>query len=594
MGRLTALIPGLIFFFVLTGCGSGRDSTDIMAGEEIDFFAMQERAEEFEPQIGTHGGEFILSTISDPKSFNPITSTETSTSEFTAHMYEGLTSINRVTLLPEPGLAESWEISDDGLTYIFSLREGLLWSDDTPITAYDVEFTFNDLIYNPDVRPNSARDLFTIGGVIIEVTALDDQTVKCVLPYPFAPFLRAMAQEILPKHIHEPVVKAGKFPSSLGIQTRPRDMVVSGPFMLDSYTSSQRVILKRNPNYWKKDSEGNQLPYLERIVYEIVADQNAQLMNFKRGMYDYLGARGEDYPGLKREEKNGQFTVYRLGPARGSSFLFFNQNSGIDEQTGEPYVDETKLSWFSNTNFRRAVAHAIDKESMISIVMNGLGYPQWSPMTPSEGFFFNPEVTEYSYDKQRALEILEQEGFSDKNGDGFLQDADGNTLEFSFVTNSGNNERIRIAEIIRRDLQDLGMRVHFQQLEFNSLIQKISNPPFDWDAVLLGLTGGDEPHFGRNVWHSTGSLHMWHPGQQTPATEWQARIDSIFDAAVQIIDTDERKKLYDQWQQIASDKLPLIYTVLSERIICLTNRFGNINPSVNGGLVHNLEYIYVK
>jgi peptide/nickel transport system substrate-binding protein len=109
----------------------------------------------------------------------------------------------------------------------------------------------------------------------------------------------------------------------------------------------------------------------------------------------------------------------------------------------------------------------------------------------------------------------------------------------------------------------------------------------------MGLTGGTEPHFGRNVWHSTGGLHMWFPYQKTPSTPWEAQIDSIFDAGVKEIDDVKRKALYDRWQQIAADNLPLIYTVLPERIFCITNRFGNVNPSANGGLLHNLERIYV-
>ena len=137
------------------------------------------------------------------------------------------------------------------------------------------------------------------------------------------------------------------------------------------------------------------------------------------------------------------------------------------------------------------------------------------------------------------------------------------------------------------------MKIHYQQLEFNSLIQKVSNPPYEWDAILLGLTGGVEPHFGRNVWHSSGTLHMWYPRQKKPATEWERRVDSLFDVGVKELDVSKRKVIYDEWQQIISDQLPLIYTVLPERIYCISNKFKNLNPSLNGGLLHNLEYIYI-
>ncbi len=582
-----------IWLVVMSGCG--KVDREGPAGEAggVDYMALQAKAKQFQPAIGSHGGEIILSSFSDPKSFNPITSTETTTSEFTAYMYEGLLRINGVTRMPEANLAERWDVSDDGLTWTFHIRPGVVWSDSVPFSAYDVEFTFNDLIYNDEINPNSARDMFTIEGKHIEVKALDSLTVRFTLPVPFAPFLRAMSQEILPRHAYHPFVEDGSYSNQLGIKTDPARMVGTGPFLLQSYLSSQKVVFRRNPLYWRHDEDGRRLPYLDRVVYLIVSDQNAEVLRFKRGEIDYLGAKGEDYPSLKKDEERGGYTVYRLGPATGSSFLFFNQNTGTGRQAGKPCVPPEKLAWFRNVVFRKAVAHALDKQSMIRIVMNGLGYPQWSPMTPSEGFFYNPDVPKHEYDTEKAKRLLAGEGFEDRDDDGVVEDSEGNPVEFSFVTNSGNNVRLKIAEIIRKDLERLGFKVHFQQMEFNSLIQRIDNPPFQWDAVLLGLTGGPEPHFGKNVWHSSGTLHMWFPRQDSPSTEWEARIDSLFDAGVKELDREKRKEIYAEWQRIAADKLPLIYTVLPERILCISDKFANVNPSLNGGLLHNLERIYL-
>ncbi len=560
----------------------------------VDYMAIQKKAELFVPAVGKTGGEIILSTFSDPKSFNPITATETSTSEFTQYMYEGLVRINGVSRLPEPSLARSWDISADGLTWTFHLRPGILWSDSVPITAADVEFTFNQLIYNNDINPCSSRDIFLINNKPLNVAALDSATVQFKLPVPFAPFLRSLSQEILPHHIWAPIVKKKTFAQALGIRTNPDSMVVSGPFCLQSYISSQKVVFKRNPHYWQKDSTGNQLPYLDRVIYSIVQDQNAELLAFKRGDIDFLAAKGEDFPGLKKDEANGSFTVFRLGPNTGANFLFFNQNTGRDSATGKPFVDSVKLSWFRNVTFRKAMAYALDKESMIRIVMNGLGYPQWSPMTPAEGYFYNPSVTTYLYNIKEAKRLLAEAGFFDKNNDSILEDKEGHPLEFSFCTNSGNNVRLKIAEIIRKDLESIGCKIHFQQLEFNSIIAKISNKPYEWDAVLLGLTGGSEPHFGRNVWHSSGNLHMWFPSQSKPSSTWETSIDSIFDAGVVELDVVKRKALYDQWQSSAADNVPLIYTVLAEQIYCINNRIKNINPSPNGGILHNIERLYVE
>ncbi len=594
------LLPVFIISALLfSGCGSKSGTSkeqDQSSSSSLqnDFSAMQKKAESFVPEIGTHGGEIILSTISDPKSFNPITSTENTTTEFTSYMYEGLITVNGVTLIPEPHLADSWETSSDGLTWVFHIRPGVVWSDSTPFSAYDVEFTFNDLVYSKEINPNSSRDAFLIEGKKIGVKALDSSRVEFKLPFPYAPFLRSLSQEILPKHAYSKFVKRRSFSTELGIKTPPKEMVTNGPYLLETFISSQKVVLKRNPNYWKTDAKGNKLPYIDRVVYMVVADQNAELLKFKKGETDYLSAKGEDFPNLKKDEPQSNYSVYRLGPTRTSSFLFFNQNLDRDPKTGKTYVDSIKLTWFRNVNFRKAVAHALDKESMINIVMNGLGYPQWAALSPAEGTFFNPDVVQYPYDLAKAKKILTDEGFIDRDNDGVLEDKNGQIVEFSFITNTGNNVRLKIAEIIRKDLITLGFKVHFQPLEFNSLIQKTDNPPYDFDAILLGLTGTSDPHFGINVWHSSGSLHMWYPRQKKPSTDWEAKTDSLFGAGVKEIDIEKRKTIYREWQRITAENLPLIYTVTAEQIYCIQNRFGNLNPSVAGGLLHNLIYIYVK
>jgi peptide/nickel transport system substrate-binding protein len=590
MKRLSAIVLCIFCSLLIARCAKTKQPAGSL--ETVDYAALQKKAESFVPVVGKVGGEIILSSFSDPKSFNPITSTEVTTSEFTGYMYEGLVHINTVTLKPEGGLAQSWTVSSDGLTWVFHIRPSVVWSDSVPFTAYDVEFTFNSLVLNDSINPNSSRDMFVIDGKKPEVKALDSMNVRFLLPVPFAPFLRAMAQEILPKHKYEKFVKEGSFSNSLGIQTPPDSMVGTGPFLIESFISSQKITFRRNPLYWQKDSAGNRLPYLSRILYMIVLDQNAELLRFKRGEIDYLKAKGEDFPSLKKDELRGNYTVHRLGPASGSYFVFFNQNNGRDPKTGALYVDSVKLSWFQKTAFRKAVAYALDKEGMIRMVMNGLGYPQWGPMSPSEGYFYNPDVEKYPYDIVKAKALLAEAGFSDRDNDGTMEDAAGHPVEFSFVTNSGNIVRQKLAEIIRKDFETLGFKVHFQLIEFNSLIQRIDNPPYDWDAIMLGLTGGVEPHMGKNVWHSTGSLHMWFPRQKTPATPWEAKIDSIYDTAVKELDESKRKQMYDEWQRISADQLPLIYTILPEQIFCVANKFGNLNPCPNGGVLHNIERIY--
>ncbi|MBF0483624.1 MAG: ABC transporter substrate-binding protein [Candidatus Omnitrophica bacterium] len=532
-----------------------------------------------------------MSTTSDPKSFNDILAKETSTSDVTELIFEGLTRTNAYDLSVEPNLAESWSVSEDGLNWIFNLRKDVLWNDGKPFTADDVVFTFNDLIFNPDI-PSSSRDIFTIDGKEFKVEKVDEHTIKFILPTKFAPFLRSMSQAILPKHKLENAVKEKKFNFTWGIDTPPSEIVGTGPFCLKEYKPGERLVFTPNPYYWKKGKQGELLPYLGRIIYLIVQSTDTMLLKFMDGEIDSVVLRGTDYPLLKEREAKGNFKIYDLGPDTGTNFLVFNENTGINSKTRQPYVPAYKIKWFSNPDFRRAVAYAVDKKRILEIVLNGLGYEQYSAISQTRKDFYNPNVTKYEYDLDKAREFLHKAGFVDKDSDGVLKDTEGNKLEFTLLTNAGATERIQMAGIIRRDLENLGMKVNFQLVEFNTLVSKLTGT-YDWDAIILGLTGGgSDPHFGNNVWMSSGQLHMWYPAQKTPATEWEKRIDEIFIAGVQELDEKKRKVLYDEYQQIVSDQVPLIYTVLNSKLVAVRNKFGNLHPTEFGGVFHNLEEIY--
>ncbi|MCK5440237.1 MAG: ABC transporter substrate-binding protein, partial [Gemmatimonadetes bacterium] len=546
---------------------------------------------EYKPRVGARGGRLIISAISNPKSFNPIIAKETSTTSITNYIFEGLTRVSGATNEVEPNLAREWEISEDGLTWTFRLREDVKWNDGKPFTAADVVFTFNDLIYNDDI-PTSSRDIFTLEGKPVEVTKIDDYTVAVKTQVKFAPFLRAMTQNIMPKHALEPYLKSGEFNSAFGVDAEPEEIVGTGAFTLQRYEPSQRVLLRRNPHYWRKDEAGESLPYLDGLTILVVPNIDISLLKFQEGETDYYGLRGSDYPILRPQEKEKGFTVFRVGPAFGTSWISFNQNPENNPETGKPFVDPVKLKWFTNVRFRRAVAHAIDRQSMIDLVMNGLAHPQHSSMSPSAGFFYNPNVKKYQFDQQKARQLLADAGFKDRDGDGYIEDSDGAKVEFNLFTNAENNVRVKLCDIVRKDLESVGMQVHFTPLEFNNIVDKLGST-YDWDCILLSFTGGVEPHFGKNVWHSSGQLHEWYPRQKEPATEWEARIDEIFELGVQELDRDKRKELYDEWQTIVSEQLPLIYTVLPESIFAVRNKFGNLYPTPLGGAFHNIEEIYI-
>ncbi len=584
----------LCLFFISAGfCANNSEATRRPTGSPgvgvvTGFCANNSEAAE----LSRYGGTLVLSVTSDPKSFNPILAKETSTTAIISRIFEGLTTVDPFTLKVMPNLAESWESDKDGLVWTFHLRQGLRWSDGIPFTAADVAFTFNDLIFN-DAVPNSARDIFTLAGKPVRAEAVDALTVRFLLPVKFAPFLRSLGQEILPRHVLEKAVKDGKFAFTWGIDEDPRRIVGMGPYVLSVYQPGRRVLLKSNPYYWKSASDGGKLPYIQTVEYMIVPSLDVELLKFLEGSIDAYGLRGMDYPLLKPREKEKDYTVYDLGPDMGSSFIAFNQNPGMNPKTKELFVAAHKHAWFTDIRFRRAVAHVVDKKRIIEIVKNGLGYPQDSPESPAVGFFYCADVSRYPFDLDTARTLLKEMGFVDSNGDGVLEDAQGRKLEFNLYSNADNTERADIASIIRSDLERIGMKVNLQLVEFNTLVAKLTSN-YDWDAVVLGLTGSSDPHFGQNVWRSSGQLHMWNPRQEVPATAWERRIDEIFDAAGQEFDEARRKAYYDEYQKIASEELPLIYTALGAQLTAVKNRFGNLKPAPFGGVFHNLEEIYIK
>ena len=558
---------------------------------------LRQNAEEFEYTIGERGGALTVATISEPLTLNLAISTDAGSSGVLGYLFDGLTETSWLTDQVEPSLAESWGHSEDGLTWTFNLRRDVTWHDGQSFTAHDVDFTFNRIIYNHDI-PASSRPSFHFRylneatgeweELPMTVTALDDYTVQCVLPVPFAPFLRSMGTAIYPKHILEPHVDDGTFTSTWDIDTDPSEVIGTGPFTIGSYAPGERVVLQRNPNYWLKDDEGNSLPYLDEIVRIIVEDFDEELDSFLNGESDTYGVLGEDLPQLEPLQDEGDFTIHRRGPAFGTTFLGFNMNPG-ESGPGMPYLAPEKLEWFRNTQFRQAVAHSIDKDAIINDVQHGEGYPQWSSVSPAAGDFHNPNVRRYEYGLDKANEILDGLGWTDSDGDGIREDGEGNAIQFKLITNSGNSVRERVGEIVTKGMTDIGLGVDYELVEFGDLVFSLTTS-YDWEAMIVGFTGGTDPYSGINFWHSSEGLHLWYPNQPEPATEWEAEIDDLYIRASQELDHDKRVQYYHRAQEVAAENVPVIYTTLSERLTAARNVFGNTTPTLYG--LWDIRYLY--
>ena len=536
---------------------------------------------------GSHGGTLITTLLGDPKTFNTLIAKETSSSAvIDDYIFEGLIGRNGITTEIESRLAKDWEISEDGKIYRFYLREGVKWNDGQEFTADDVIFTF-DLISDKDI-PTSARDGLIIDGEFPEYRKIDKYTVEFELPATFAPFLNSMTLMILPKHkLYEPW-QNGNFNSTWGINTDPSEIVGTGPYKLADYRNGERIVMEKNEHYWRRDPEGNTLPYLDRWVRIIVGSQETDTLLFERGETHILGVRGIDYNRFKQQSERNNYSIIDGGPSFGTNFLVFNMNPRNPNLEKQPW----KYEWFTNLNFRRAVAYSMDKETMINQALAGQGSKQWSPISAPNQVFLNEAVKKYPYDLEKAREELEKGGFSwDDNGR--LIDQDGRRVEFNMLTNAGNETRETLLNIIAAELRELGMKINSNPIDFNRLISHLSSD-WDYDSILIGLTGGVEPHAGANVWPSHGHLHMWNPVQEEPATEWEARIDELFKKGVSTVETEERVKYYNEFQEIIAEKLPVIYTVTPNSIYAVQDQLKNTEITAYGGVLWNIYELYLE
>lgn len=545
-------------------------------------------------EVGKFGGTFVSSTIGEgPKTFNPFNTKDNISAQMSEIMYDGLVTTDVVTGKTIPKLAKSFSVN--GKEYIVNLRHGLKWSDGKPITADDVVFTWQNIIFD-GFGNTSTRDSVMIEGKLPTVEKIDDYTVKFVTPEPFAPFLRMLSSPIAPKHIFQPAVNRGReyFDGFLSTNTNPKEFVTSGAFRLKEYVPAQRVVFERNPNYYEINKDGKKLPYLDKLVYLIVGDINNQVLKFEGGELDEISLQGANVARFKEMEKHSDFTVFNIGPDTGTMYLSMNMNNRKNEK-GKYYVDQKKQVWFQDKNFRQAVDYAIDRKNMVFNIANGLGYPLFTPETLNS-IFLNKKLKPYDKNIEKSKELLKKSGFTwDKAG--HLIDKFGNHVEFDLYTNAGNTEREAIGVMVKQDLEDLGMKVNFKPIEFNSLVNKLM-ASLDWDMVIMGFTGSPlEPNGGKNVWLSDGTLHIFNQRLErdanSPRYAFEKRIDYLYTQGALATKFEDRKKYYDEYQAIVYDEKPLIYIYSPIRIVALRKKFKNIYPTSLGGVTHNIEEIWI-
>ncbi|MBW4679842.1 MAG: ABC transporter substrate-binding protein [Microcoleus vaginatus WJT46-NPBG5] len=548
----------------------------------------------------------VDASLSDPNSFNYIISQ--GSPDVLGLVYEGLLSQNGITGELEPALAQSWVIAPDKQRIVFTLREGLKWSDGAPLTTDDVIFTYQDIFFNEEI-PTDIRDILRIGknGLLPKVRKIDDRRVEFTVPEPFAPFLRYTGGlAILPAHaLRESVMtkdSAGKpkFLSTWNTDTDPKQIIGNGPYTLESYTPSQQIVLRRNPYYWERDGQGNAKPYIERYVWKIVESTDTQLLQFRSGGLDVFGVSPDYFSLLKQEEKRGNFTVYIGGPEMSTTFLVFNLNQAKDANN-KPLVDPIKSRWFNSKAFRQAIAHAIDRQKMINNVYRGVGEPQNSPIYKQSAYYLSPEagLKVYDYNIKRAKELLLGAGFK-YNAQGQLLDSEGNQVRFTMLTNAGNKLREAIGSQIKQDLSQIGIQVDFTAIAFNTLLEQIDRR--QWESYIGKIGGGGvEPNGGANTWLTKGGLHAFNLGPQESqppivgwtVSDWERQIEELYIKGAGELDEAKRKEIYAETQRITQENLPFIYLVNPLTIAAVRNRLQGIKFSALGGALWNLTELKI-
>lgn len=537
---------------------------------------------------GRRGGTLMLAgAYAGARTFNPLIVREGNSGNVIDPLFDGLVRRDLQTLAIEPALAKSWDVSVDRRTWTFHLRDGLRWSDGQPVMADDVTFTM-DLIHDPKVD-TALREVLMIDGKPLRYARVDTHTVRVTLPAPFGPFLAAMDFPILPKHKLEKPWKAGTFNSTWGVDTPPGKLVGTGPFVLASYAGGEKALYRRNPYYWRRAGDGRPLPFVDNRILQFVADQNALLLKFRAGELDGINVRAEDWATVRKNERAGGYHTLNLGPSWTTHFIAFNWNPRATR------VLAYKREWFAKKEFRQAVSYALNRPSMIDTIYRGLARPLWSPVSEANRAFFNPRVRQYPYHPAKAQALLKGLGFVDRNGDGIREDRAGHELAFTLLTTVSLTQGIARASIIQADLKQVGIRVTVSPLELNALTARVDNT-HDWECVQLSFSGDPDPHGAKSNWMSSGYLHLWNPRQAKPATPWEAEIDRIFSTAAKLNDVPQRKALYDRWQMIVSEQLPLIFLVTPDVLVAIRDRVQNARPVAfaGGGLFWNREELAVR
>jgi peptide/nickel transport system substrate-binding protein len=550
-------VVGAAVLALLTGCGGGRPPADATA-----------------PHAAVRGGQLVASIHADPRSFNRYVARDQST-DLLAMLTQGtLVRVNRSSFDVEPWLADRWEAAADGRSYVVHLRQGVTWSDGVPLTSADVVFSAAAVF---DARTDSVlAGSLLVGGQPIRVEALDAQAVVVRFAAPSGPGIRILDNlPILPKHVLGDTLRDGSFARAWGTATPPALLVGTGPFVLREYRPGQQLVFERNPRYWRHAADGTPLPYLDRLVLEVVPDQDAEVLRLESGALDLAqdALRPEDYVAVRRAEAAGRVKMLPVGVSVDADAFWFCLKSDARHR-GDP-----RFALLQKPEFRRALSYAIDRDEFARTVYLGEGEPVWGPVTPGNTQWFMAGPPPQPHDVDRAVALLRGIGLRDRNGDGIVEDAAGTPVRFSVITQRGVSSYDRGTTVLREQAARVGIALDIVPLEFGALVQKLLAS--DYDAIYMRpITTDLDPALNMDLWLSSGSGHFWNLEQESPSTPWERQIDGLMLAQASTSDQRRRHELFDQVQRTFADNVPAIYFAAPRMFTAHAARVQNVTPSV--------------
>ena len=494
------------------------------------------------------GGELRFYVHNEPKTFDPLL-VEDEASVSISYLTGGvLVRVDRRTQQAEPELATSWSVSRDGRSITFNLREHIYYSDGTPFSADDVAYTMQRLM-DPALH-SPTGDSFRSGAGAVRTEIKSPTRIVITFPAPVAGLDKLFDQVAI-----------------VSSHSKNKERAALGPFYVADYKPGAYVLLKRNPNYWRHDASGKQLPYIDSVRMGIQPNRDIEMMNFRRGDIDLINWLDSEY--YDRLAAQLPSVVHDAGAGLDSEQMWFNQ-------APKAPIPAYKLAWFRSTKFRRAISQAINRSDLCRVVFNGHAVAAAGPISPANKFWFNASLHPQAYDAAGALRLLEQDGFRMQGTS--LRDRDGHPVEFSIVTNAGNKPRERMATMIQQDLGKIGITVRVVTLDFASLIERITES-YNYEAALLGTVNTDlDPNSLMNFWLSSGENHQWNPREKSPETAWEAEIDRLMKEQAASLEPAKRKSCFDRVQEIAVEQQPFIFLVNKNALSAVAATVANASP----------------